>query len=82
MDQIVNQQRKLEANKAQKMLKLLEDPNFQEVIMDDFMTAGAVDQALKQNLDNSKTIDELKARQILHNHIFGIITTGEKLNLN
>ena len=82
MDQQVNHQRRSEADKARKMLKLLEDPNFQELIMDDFMTAGAVDQVLKENLDNSKTIDELKARQILHNHIFGIITTGEKVNLN
>ena len=82
MDQQVNHQRRSEADKARKMVKLLEDPNFQELIIEDFMRKGAVSQSLEQNLDNSKTIDELKARQILHNYIFGIITTGEKVNLN
>ncbi len=81
MDQTAShQQRKSDIDKSAKMLKLLEDDLFQELIVQDFIKGGVQEQSLLQNLDNAKTIDELKARQILHNHIFGIITSGEIAN--
>ena len=81
MDQQVNQQRKNETNQAQKMIKLLENEYFKELILEGFITNGCIEQTLHMSLDNSKTLDELKARQILHGYIFGIIQTGEKAGI-
>jgi len=62
------------------MMKLLEDPIFNELIIEDFITQGIVSQTLNNRLDNTVTIDELKARQLLHKYLFGIITTGENIS--
>jgi len=80
MHQNQNQQRQSEITKSKRMVKLLESDDFQELIVNGFIRSGIQEQTLSQNLDNSKTIDELKARQILHNYIFGIISTGEILD--
>ena len=79
MDQIQNL-RNSEIDKSKKMMKLLEDPIFNELIIEDFITQGIVSQTLNNRLDNTVTIDELKARQLLHKYLFGIITTGENIS--
>ena len=79
MDQIQNH-RNSEIDKSKKMMKLLEDPIFNELIIEDFITQGIVSQTLNNRLDNTVTIDELKARQLLHKYLFGIITTGENIS--
>ena len=82
MNEAIHIQRKEDLDKSKKMLKLLDDPDFNELIVEDFITKGIVSQTLNNRLDNSITIDELKARQLLHKFIFDIITTGEKINSN
>ena len=79
MGQIQNL-RNSEIDKSKKMMKLLEDPIFNELIIEDFITQGIVSQTLNNRLDNTVTIDELKARQLLHKYLFGIITTGENIS--
>ena len=79
MDQIQTL-RNSEIDKSKKMMKLLEDPIFNELIIEDFITQGIVSQTLNNRLDNTVTIDELKARQLLHKYLFGIITTGENIS--
>ena len=74
MDQ--NQQVKLD---AKKVLNLLDNQDFIDIVMDGFIKSGSMEQVMYQNLDNSKTLDELKARQILHNYLFGILSYAEKL---
>ena len=59
--------------KSRKMSQLLENELFQELIIDDFIKGGILDNGLNQSLDSSYTIDELKARQILHKYIFNAI---------
>ena len=78
MDQQVNQQRRNEVDKGKKMAKLLENPLFEELIIQDFITQGIISQTLQNRLDNSVTIDELKARQLLHKYLFDTMTTGER----
>ena len=82
MDRTANQQRKSDIDKSKLMIRLLDDPVFKELILDDFITDGTLENAIHGNLENSHTIDELKARQTLHNYIFGIITTGKNLDYN
>jgi hypothetical protein len=60
-------------SKSKKMLKLLENELFQELIIDDFIKGGIQENVLAQSLKSENTIDELKARQILHSYLFGII---------
>jgi len=80
MTDVSERHRKTQINKANKMVKLLENEDFQELIINDFINNGSINNVIEQNLDNSKTIDELKARQILHKYLFAIITTGEILS--
>ena len=68
---------KSQLDKSRKVVKLLENELFNEIIIEDFIKGGVLDNALKHSLDSSKTIDELKARQILHEYIFGIIMSAE-----
>lgn len=66
--------------KGQKAIKLLENEIFNEIIIEDFIKGGIIEQSLVHSLDNEKTIDELKARQILHKYIFGLISYAETVN--
>ena len=54
----------------------MENDLFQELIVEDFIKLGVYEQTLKHSLDNSKTVDELKARQILHKFLFDIMTVS------
>jgi len=73
---VLQQQMQKQQDKAQKMIKLMENDLFQELIVDDFIKLGVQEQSLKQSLDSSKTVDELKARQILHKFLFDIMTVS------
>ena len=64
-------------DKSRKVVKLLESELFNEIIIEDFIKSGSIEHALKHSLDSPKTIDELKARQILHEYLFGLITSAE-----
>ena len=68
---------KKQKEKSSKMVKLLENELFQELILNDFIKVGSVEQVLNNSLDSSYTIDELKARQILHKFIFNAIITTD-----
>ena len=59
---------------SQMMIRLLDNEDFQHIIMSKFIKEGTLENALKRSLDNDLTIDELKARQILHTFLFDIIT--------
>jgi len=77
MAQIANHQRENDANKAAKMVKLIENDLFQELILKDFIEKGIIEISVNSNLDNTHTVDELKARQILHKYLFQTITNGK-----
>jgi hypothetical protein len=64
-------------DKSQKMAKLLENELFVELIIDDYIKGGILSNTLDQSLDNMATVDELKARQNLHKHIFSVIIVSE-----
>ncbi len=75
-----DQHKKMTIDKSQKMLKLLDNDLFKELIMEGYIKAGTYENSIHGNLDNDKTIDELKSRQSLHKFIFDIMTQGEILN--
>ena len=60
-------------SKSKKIIKLLENDLFQELIIEDYVKGGIAENVLTQSLNADNTIDELKARQILHRYLFGII---------
>ncbi len=59
------------------MLKLLEDENFQSLIMDGFIKKGILTTALEHNLASEAVLDALKARQELHRYILDIINQSD-----
>jgi len=67
-----------ERSQARKMIDLTENPDFVELIIDGFIKDGVLEHALQHSLSADVTIDQLKARQILHEYIYGIITQGNK----
>ena len=74
---VVEEFKSKQAEKSQKMARLLTNDLFVELIIEDFIKSGIVEQALTQNLSSEATTDELKARQILHNYIFNSIIVSE-----
>jgi len=66
----------MENSKARKMLKLTDNPEFVELILEDFIKDGIHREVLSNNLDSSAVIDQLKARQTLHDYILAIISAG------
>ena len=72
-EDVLQQQIRNREAKSKKMLKLMEDELFQELILEDFIKAGIIDQTLHMGLNSDNTIDQLKARQILHAYLFDII---------
>ena len=72
-EEYVNKQKEI----SQKMVKLLDNELFQELILENFIKGGILENGLNQSLDSNNTIDELKARQILHRYIFNAIITNE-----
>ena len=75
MNKTVNQQANREKEKSDKMVKLMENELFRELIMEDYIERGILEQALHMGLDNMTTIDNIKARQSLHQHIFNTLTS-------
>ena len=69
----LQQQTRQRQLKSKKMLKLMESDLFQELIINDFIKEGILEQTLHMGLNSDNTIDQLKARQILHEYLFGII---------
>ena len=66
-----------ENSPARKMIKLTESPEFVELILNGFIHNGIIEHSLNHNLASEAVLDQLKARQILHEYIYGIITHGE-----
>ena len=63
---------------ARKMIDLTENPDFVELIIEGFIKEGVLEYSLQHNLRSEAIVDELRARQILHEYIYGIITQGDK----
>ena len=83
MDQTVNHQNnKAITDKANRMVRLLENEDFKLLIMQDYIEQGILEQTLNMGLNNPVTIDQLKARQNLHSHIFSVLTNADKLSSN
>ena len=61
------------------MLALSENREFKKLIIDEYLKEDILEIVEGKDLDNPKTIDELKARQKLIKHIKGIISEGEIL---
>jgi uncharacterized membrane-anchored protein YjiN (DUF445 family) len=72
MDQIKTLQ-----EKSKKVSKLLNNEIFNEIIIDDFIKSGILDNAINNSIDSVNTQDQLKARQILHRYLFDIISYAE-----
>ena len=64
--------------RKEKMTRLLENELFDELIIQQFIKEGMLNYTINHNLDSVHTTDQLKARQILHEHIFGIISSTVK----
>ncbi len=60
---------------SKKMLELLANDSFQELIMEAFIQKGIVTVALENSIRSEAVQDELVARQILHEYIFDTINT-------
>lgn len=76
---LAQQQVKDDIDSSKKMIRLLENEDFIELILEGFINRGLKVNVIDGNLDNSLTVDQLKARQILHRYLYDIITTGDKL---
>ncbi len=57
------------------MIKLLENELFQKLIMERFIKQGIVTTVLDNSIDSRAVQDQLTARQVLHEYIFGTINT-------
>ena len=73
---------KVIADKSIRMVRLLENEDFKQLIMQDYIEQGILEQTLNMGLSNPVTIDQLKARQNLHSHIFSVLTNVDKLSSN
>ena len=60
-------------------VRLLDNKDFQEVILNEFIKVGVLEHSLQHNIRSEVVLDEVIARRILHEWFFGIITTGENL---
>lgn len=67
----------MENSPNRKMIKLTETPEFVELIIDGFIKDGVLEYSLSHNISSEAVQDQLKARQILHEYIYGIITQGD-----
>jgi len=72
----------LEATELARMTtELLEDRRFQTVIIDRFLKKDIDDIVYGQDVSSPNTQTELKARKILNDFLYGIISEAEKLKL-
>ena len=65
-------------NKAEAAKRLMDNKDFQELILEDFIKAGVLTYTLQHNTRSEPILDELIARRILHEYFFDIITNGEQ----
>ena len=79
MNSVIEAEKKQAISRSKKMLKLLDNEDFQELILGAFINDGLKQNVIDGSLDSSATIDELKARQILHRFLYDIITSGENI---
>ncbi len=63
--------------KARLVQKLYQNKDFQELILEDFITDGIHSIVMTENVESRATQDALKARQILHSWLYDIIQTAE-----
>lgn len=58
-------------------IRLLENEDFQEVVLNGFVKEGILEYSLQHNTRSEAILDELIARRILHEYFFGIIQSGD-----
>ena len=63
--------------KAKKIQKLYQNKEFQEMILEDFITNGIHHIVMTENVESRATQDALNARRILHEWMYGIIQEAE-----
>jgi len=59
-------------------IRLLDNKDFQEVVLNDFIKAGVLEHSLQHNIRSEVILDEVIARRIFHDWYFGIIQSGEQ----
>ena len=82
MHQTQSHQANKEQDKANKMAKLMENDLFRELFMEDYIERGILEQALHMGMDNKTTLDNIKARQSLHQYIFNTLSSQLCYNFN
>jgi len=65
--------------KYHKVIRLLKNQDFQDIIINDFIENGILERTLHQSDSDEQLLIHLKARQILNNYLFGIIDEYQKL---
>jgi len=70
-----------EKEKALKLQRLLDNPDFEEFIVTGFIMDGIFKFSLEDDVDNESVRDELKARRILNDYIYGIIEESKIIEL-
>ncbi len=64
-------------DKADAVTKLYAIKEFQELIVEDFIDNGIHSLCMTENVDSEPIRDELKARRILYDYLYGIIQEAE-----
>jgi len=64
--------------KSAAALRLIENEDFAELILKDFIKEGLIRYTIEDNVRSEAVQDELIARRIVHEYFFGIITAGER----
>ena len=64
---------------AKSVSRLYGNDDFKKVILREFVDNGIHRFVINDNVDSDKVRDELKARRILVDFLYGIISTAEKL---
>ena len=67
-------------DKAKMMNKLVNSDEFTTLILNDFIKEGVLEYTLQHNIRSEAVLDQVMARQILHEYILGIISQGETPN--
>jgi len=67
--------------KALAVTRLYANKDFQELIIDEFITNGIHNLVLTDNVDSDSTRDQLKARRILYQFLYDIIQEAEIANI-
>jgi len=68
-------------SKTQKMKQLIQNPDFVELILEDFINNGIINLCLTEDVGSDKVKEELKARKILKDYIEQVLDEEDKQNL-